>query len=382
MAKKEKKEPKVKTNNKDSLKNVVESCQKEYGKESIQVGINAGIVKCDVISTGSIAVDAVIGVGGVPRGRIIEIYGPESSGKTTLCMSVVARAQAAGGVAAFIDAECATDLNYTKKIGVDIDKLLFAQPDTGEQVFGVVEKLIRSNKVDVIVVDSVAAIIPEVILAGDYGDSHYPEQAKLIAQALNRIKGVLRKSKTILMFTNQLRDNLKTGMGVSPDRTVGGRALKFYASVRMDIRRIGSLEDGGGKFGNIIRAKVTKNKVAPPFRETEFMILFGEGICLEYDLLTLGVQHGVVEQSGAWYAYKGVRLGQSKRGAIEFLKQNEDYKFEMEKALREKIFALPLASAAPASVVEEDDSESDVDEEIDPETTPVAAESGDNPKEE
>jgi recombination protein RecA len=375
MAKKEKKEPKPKTDEKGSLKDVVGSCQKEYGKESIQVGINAGIVKCDVISTGSIAVDGVVGVGGFPRGRIIEIYGPESSGKTTLCMSVVAKAQQAGGTAAFIDAECATDLNYTRKIGVDTDKLLFAQPDNGEQVFGVVEKLIRSNKVDVIVVDSVAAIIPEVILAGDYGDSHYPEQAKLISGALNKIKGVLRKSKTILIFTNQLRDNLKTGMGVSPDRTVGGRALKFYASVRMDIRRIGSLEDSGGKFGNIIRAKVTKNKVAPPFRETEFMILFGEGICLEYDLLTLGVQHEIVEQSGAWYAYKGNRLGQSKRGAIEFLKQNEDYKFEIEKALREKVFALPLVTAS-ASVVEEDssESESDADEEIEPES--------DNPKEE
>jgi len=253
--------------------------------------------------------------------------------------------------------------------------LLFAQPDNGEQVFGVVEKLIRSNKVDVIVVDSVAAIIPEVILAGDYGDSHYPEQAKLISGALNKIKGILRKSKTILIFTNQLRDNLKTGMGVSPDRTVGGRALKFYASVRMDIRRIGSLEDSGGKFGNIIRAKVTKNKVAPPFRETEFMILFGEGICLEYDLLMLGIQHQIVEQSGAWFAYKGNRLGQSKRAAIEFLKQNEDYKVMIEKELREKVFALPLAtaSATAASIVEEDDSESDADEEIEPE---------DNPKEE
>jgi recombination protein RecA len=368
MAKKEKKAPKQQ-DEKESLKDIVGYCQKEYGKESIQVGINAGIVKCDVISTGSIAVDNVVGVGGFPRGRIIEIYGPESSGKTTLCMSVVARAQAAGGVAAFIDAECATDLNYTRKIGVDTDKLLFAQPDNGEQVFGVVEKLIRSNKVDVIVVDSVAAIIPEVILAGEYGDSHYPEQAKLISSALNKIKGVLRKSKTILIFTNQLRDNLKTGMGVSPDRTVGGRALKFYASVRMDIRRIGSLEDGGGKFGNIIRAKVTKNKVAPPFRESEFMILFGEGICLEYDLLMMGVQHNIVQQSGAWFVYKENRLGQSKRAAIEFLKQNEDYKMTIEKELRAKVFAAPLVGSA--TVVEED-SESDADEEIEP----------DNPKEE
>lgn len=363
MSKKEKKEPKPKISEKDSLSAIISSCQKVHGKESIQVGINAGIVKCDVISTGSIAVDSAVGVGGFPRGRIIEIFGPESSGKTTLCMSVVAKAQAAGGTAAFIDTECATDLSYTKKIGVDTDKLLFAQPENGEQVFGVVEKLIKSNKVDVIVVDSVAAIIPEIILAGEYGDSHYPEQAKLISGALNKIKGVLRKSKTILIFTNQLRDNLKTGMGVSPDRTVGGRALKFYASVRIDIRRISSLEDSGGKFGNIIRAKVIKNKVAPPFREGEFMILFGEGICLEYDLLTLGIVHGIVEQSGAGYAYNSNRIGQSKRAAIEFLKQNEDFKVAMEKELRAKVFAAPLVGSA--AVVEEDsDSESDADEEI------------------
>jgi recombination protein RecA len=296
--------------------------EKQFGKGSImRLGQKGAIQPIETISTGSISIDYALGVGGVPRGRVIEIFGPESSGKTTLSLQIVAEAQKLGGMAAFVDAEHALDATYAKKLGVDIDNLLVSQPDNGEQAMEIVEVLIRSNGVDVVVVDSVAALVPKAEIEGDMGDPQMGLQARLMSQALRKLTGAVSKSKTSLIFINQLREKIGVMFG-NPETTTGGRALKFYSSVRMDIRRIASIKDGDAVVGGRTRVKVVKNKVAPPFREAEFDVMYGEGISKTGDLLDLGVDKRIVEKSGAWFAYGGERLGQGRENAKQFLKDN------------------------------------------------------------
>src|SRR6201986_4595535 len=296
--------------------------EKQFGKGSImRLGNKEAIVPISVISTGSISFDAALGVGGVPRGRVVEIFGPESSGKTTITLRIVAEAQKLGGMAAFVDAEHALDAAYAKKLGVDIDNLLVSQPDNGEQAMEIVEVLIRSNGVDCVVVDSVAALVPKAEIEGDMGDPQMGLQARLMSQALRKLTGAVSKSKTSLIFINQLREKIGVMFG-NPETTTGGRALKFYSSVRMDIRRIASIKDGDIVVGGRTRVKVVKNKVAPPFREAEFDVMYGEGISREGDLLDLAVEKRIVEKSGAWFAFSGERLGQGRENAKQFLKEN------------------------------------------------------------
>ncbi|MGH9346491.1 MAG: recombinase RecA [Vicinamibacterales bacterium] len=296
--------------------------EKQFGKGSImRLGQKNAIAPIDTISTGSISIDYALGVGGVPRGRVIEIFGPESSGKTTLALQVIAEAQKAGGMAAFVDAEHALDAQYAQKLGVDLDNLLVSQPDNGEQAMEIVEVLIRSNGVDVVVVDSVAALVPRMEIEGEMGDPQMGLQARLMSQALRKLTGVVSKSKTTLIFINQLREKIGVMFG-NPETTTGGRALKFYASVRVDIRRIASIKDGDQVIGGRTRVKVVKNKVAPPFREAEFDVMYGEGISREGDLLDLAVEKRIIEKSGAWFAYGGERLGQGRENVKQFLKDN------------------------------------------------------------
>jgi recombination protein RecA len=296
--------------------------EKQFGKGSImRLGQKGAIQPIETISTGAISIDYALGVGGVPRGRVIEIFGPESSGKTTLSLQIVAEAQKLGGMAAFVDAEHALDATYAKKLGVDIDNLLVSQPDNGEQAMEIVEVLIRSNGVDVVVVDSVAALVPKAEIEGDMGDPQMGLQARLMSQALRKLTGAVSKSKTSLIFINQLREKIGVMFG-NPETTTGGRALKFYSSVRMDIRRIASIKDGDAVVGGRTRVKVVKNKVAPPFREAEFDVMYGEGISKTGDLLDLGVDKRIIEKSGAWFAYGGERLGQGRENAKQFLKDN------------------------------------------------------------
>jgi len=307
--------------------------EKQFGKGSImRLGGKDAIAPIPAISTGSITLDWALGVGGLPRGRVIEIFGPESSGKTTLALQVIAEAQKLGGLAAFVDAEHALDAAYAKKLGVDIDNLLVSQPDNGEQALEIVEVLIRSNGVDVVVVDSVAALVPKAEIEGEMGDAQMGLQARLMSQALRKLTGAVSKSKTCLIFINQLREKIGVMFG-NPETTTGGRALKFYASVRMDIRRIASIKDGDAVVGGRTRVKVVKNKVAPPFREAEFDVMYGEGISRTGDLLDLAVDKRIVEKSGAWFAYNGERLGQGRENVKQFLKDNP----EVFKSIDEKV---------------------------------------------
>ena len=296
--------------------------EKQFGKGSImRLGQRGAIAPIEAISTGSISIDYALGIGGLPRGRVVEIFGPESSGKTTLALQVIAEAQKTGGMAAFVDAEHALDAQYAQKLGVDLDNLLVSQPDNGEQALEIVEVLVRSNSVDVVVVDSVAALVPKAEIEGEMGEAQMGLQARLMSQALRKLTGVVSKSKTTLIFINQLREKIGVMFG-NPETTTGGRALKFYASVRIDIRRIASIKDGDQVIGGRTRVKVVKNKVAPPFREAEFDIMYGEGISREGDLLDLAVEKRIVEKSGAWFAYGGERLGQGRENAKQFLKEN------------------------------------------------------------
>ncbi len=304
---------------KRSLNATVLQIEKQYGKGAImRLGDEGGVLDLGVISTGSLSVDLALGIGGVPRGRVIEIYGPESGGKTTLSLHVIAEAQAAGGVAAFIDAEHALDPGYARALGVDTDELLVSQPDTGEQALEITELLVRSGAVDVVVIDSVAALVPRAEIEGEMGDSHVGLQARLMSQALRKLTSVLSKSRTTAIFINQIREKIGVLYG-NPETTPGGRALKFYSSVRMEVRRKGDVKQGGDKVGNRVRVKVTKNKVAPPFREAEIEILFGKGIDKLGDLLALASDLSIVEKSGSWYSFEGERLGQGKDRAAEAL---------------------------------------------------------------
>src|SRR5947207_2512110 len=298
--------------------------EKQFGKGSIlRLGSKEALVPVSVISTGSISLDAALGVGGFPRGRINEIFGPESSGKTTIALQVVAEAQKAGGIAAFIDVEHALDPIYARKLGVDVDNLLVSQPDYGEQALEITSHLIASGQIDVLVVDSVAALVPKSELDGEMGDSHMGLQARLMSQALRKLTGAVNKSRTCLVFINQIREKIGVMFG-NPETTTGGRALKFYSSVRLDIRRIAAIKDGDIVTGSRTRVKVVKNKVAAPFRESEFDIMYGEGISREGDLIDLAANNGIVEKSGAWYSYKGERIGQGRENARHFLKDNKD----------------------------------------------------------
>jgi recombination protein RecA len=308
--------------------------EKQFGKGSIvRLGSKDTIVPVAVISTGSIALDAALGAGGFPRGRVSEIFGPESSGKTTIALQVVAEAQKRGGMAAFIDVEHALDPVYARKLGVDVDNLLVSQPDYGEQALEITAALIASGSIDVLVVDSVAALVPKAELDGEMGDSHVGLQARLMSQALRKLTGVVSKSKTCLIFINQIREKIGVMFG-NPETTTGGRALKFYSSVRVDIRRIAAIKDGDAVVGNRTKVKVVKNKLAAPFREAEFDIVYGEGISREGDLIDLGVAQSVIEKSGAWFSYKGERIGQGRENARQFLKDNADIRQNIESELR------------------------------------------------
>src|SRR6201746_1239739 len=306
------------------------------------------VVPISVISTGSISFDAALGVGGVPRGRVVEIFGPESSGKTTITLQIIAEAQKSGGLAAFVDAEHALDPAYAAKLGVDIDNLLVSQPDYGEQALEIVEALVRSNAIDVLVVDSVAALVPKAELDGEMGDSHMGLQARLMSQALRKLTGIVSKSRTCLIFINQIREKIGVMFG-NPETTTGGRALKFYSSVRIDIRRLAAIKDGDVMTGSRTRVKVVKNKVAAPFREAEFDILYGEGISREGDLLDLAVNNNIVEKSGSWYSYKGERIGQGRENARQFMKDNKDTMAKLDTEVR-KALGLGAQPAQPAAV--------------------------------
>src|SRR5213596_3057453 len=315
----------------------LQQIEKQFGKGAImKLGEERASVAVEVISTGSIALDMALGVGGVPRGRIVEIYGPESSGKTTLALTIIANDQRQGGNAVFIDAEHALDASYAQKLGVDIANLHVAQPDTGEQALEITDKLIRSGAVDVVVIDSVAALVPRAEIEGEMGDSHVGLQARLMSQALRKMTGAINQTKTTAIFINQLREKIGVMFG-SPETTTGGRALKFYASVRLDIRRIETLKDGTDAVGNRTRVKVVKNKVAPPFKQAEFDILYGTGISREGSLIDFGVDHAIVKKSGAWYTYDGEQLGQGKENARNFLLKNEDVAADIESKIKAKL---------------------------------------------
>ena len=308
--------------------------EKQFGKGSImRLGQRNAIAPIEAISTGAISIDYALGVGGLPRGRVTEIFGPESSGKTTLALQVIAEAQRGGGMAAFVDAEHALDAQYAQKLGVDLENLLVSQPDNGEQALEIVEVLIRSNSVDVVVVDSVAALVPKAEIEGEMGEAQMGLQARLMSQALRKLTGVVSKSKTTLVFINQLREKIGVMFG-NPETTTGGRALKFYASVRVDIRRIASIKDGDQVIGGRTRVKVVKNKVAAPFREAEFDIMYGEGISREGDLIDLAVDKRIIEKSGAWFAYGGERLGQGRENAKQFLRENPSIRQTIEDRVR------------------------------------------------
>ncbi|HEY2290761.1 MAG TPA: recombinase RecA [Thermoanaerobaculia bacterium] len=325
--------------------------EKQFGKGAIMRLGQRETLALEAISTGSISVDHAIGIGGFPRGRVVEVYGPESSGKTTLALSVVGQAQKRGGIAAFIDAEHALDAEYAVKLGVDIDNLLVSQPDNGEQALEIAEMLVRSNAVDVVVIDSVAALVPKAELEGEMGDSHVGLQARLMSQALRKLTAIVSKSKTCLVFINQIREKIGVMFG-NPETTTGGRALKFYSSVRIDIRRIASLKEGEEVTGARAKVKVVKNKVAAPFRQAEFDIDYGEGISRTGELVDLGVEHKLVVKSGAWYSYGDLRLGQGRDNAKTFLRENPDLADEIEAKIREKLGLPPLGVALREAAAE------------------------------
>jgi recombination protein RecA len=312
--------------------------EKQFGKGAlIRMGDDTRSRDIETVSTGSLTLDIALGCGGLPRGRVIEIYGPESSGKTTMTLSTIAQMQKVGGVAAFIDAEHALDVNYAEKIGVNVDDLLVSQPDTGEQALEIVDMLVRSNAVDIIVVDSVAALTPKAEIEGDMGDSHMGLQARLMSQALRKLTANIKRSNTMVVFINQIRMKIGVMFG-SPETTTGGNALKFYASVRLDIRRIGAIKKGDEIIGNETRVKVVKNKVAPPFKQAEFEILYGEGVSFLGELVDLGVKYGFVNKAGSWYSYGNDKIGQGKENVRKFLKENPKIAIELEESIRNEVF--------------------------------------------
>ncbi|MDT3330327.1 MULTISPECIES: recombinase RecA [Microbacterium] len=336
-----------------ALESALAQIDRQFGKGSIMRLGSDERAPVEVIPTGSIALDVALGIGGIPRGRVVEIYGPESSGKTTLTLHAIANTQRAGGIAAFIDAEHALDPGYAEKLGVDIDALLVSQPDTGEQALEIADMLIRSGAIDLVVIDSVAALVPEAEIKGEMGDSHVGLQARLMSQALRKITGGLNQTKTTAIFINQLREKIGVFFG-SPETTAGGKALKFYASVRLDIRRIETLKDGSEAVGNRTRVKVVKNKMAPPFKQAEFDILYGVGISREGSLIDFGVEHGIVKKSGAWYTYEGEQLGQGKENSRNFLLKNTDVAAEIENKIKQKLgIGQPKAVAEDAAVSDE-----------------------------
>ena len=334
-------------NKRKALGAALSQIEKQFGTGSImRLGDGGAVPNIEVVSTGSLTLDIALGVGGLPRGRVVEIFGPESSGKTTLALHVVAEVQKNGGTAAFVDAEHALDPQYAERLGVDVSELLVSQPDTGEQALEITDMLVRSGAVEVIVVDSVAALTPKAEIEGEMGDTHVGLQARLMSQALRKLTGNIKRSNTLVIFINQIRMKIGVMFG-NPETTTGGNALKFYASVRLDIRRIGSLKRGDEVIGNETRVKVVKNKVAPPFRQANFDILYNEGISLESELIELGVEHNLIEKTGAWYSYKGDRLGQGKENVRQYLKDNPAIANEVESAVR--------AQAIPRSVASADD---------------------------
>jgi recombination protein RecA len=341
-------------NKSKALQAALAQIEKQYGKGSIMKMDDAAIKDIEVVSTGSLGLDLALGVGGLPRGRVVEIYGPESSGKTTLTLQVIAEIQKVGGTAAFIDAENALDISYAGKLGVKTEDLLISQPDTGEQALEIADMLVRSGAVDVIVVDSVAALTPKAEIEGEMGEPQMGLQARLMSQALRKLTGNIKRTNTLVIFINQIRMKIGVMFG-NPETTTGGNALKFYASVRMDIRRIGAIKKGDEVIGSETRVKVVKNKVAPPFRNAEFDILYGEGISWEGEVLELGVLHGVVEKSGAWYIYNGDRLGQGKDNCRDFLKENAVLAKEIEQKIREKVGIVKPAAQAGAGAEEAGD---------------------------
>jgi len=331
-------------NRKKALEAALSQIEKQFGKGTVMRMGTDERPEIEAISTGSITLDTALGIGGVPRGRVVEIYGPESSGKTTLTLHIVAEAQKLGGVCAFIDAEHALDTTYAEKLGVNVSDLLISQPDTGEQALEIVDMLVRSNSLDVIVIDSVAALVPKSEIEGEMGDASVGVQARLMSQALRKLTGSINRSKTTVIFINQLRMKIGVMMpGQSPETTTGGNALKFYASMRLDIRRIGAIKKGDEVVGNETRVKVVKNKLAPPFKQVIFEIMYGEGISREGELIDLGVEHKLVEKSGAWFAYKGDKIGQGKDNSKNFLKDNPEVAAEIEAALRAKLMPPKVA---------------------------------------
>jgi recombination protein RecA len=340
----------VDDNKQKALSAALSQIEKQFGKGSVMRMGDASVSRdIDAISTGSLGLDIALGIGGLPRGRIVEIYGPESSGKTTLTLQVIAEAQKLGGTAAFVDAEHALDPSYAEKLGVNVDELLVSQPDTGEQALEITDMLVRSGAVDVVVVDSVAALTPKAEIDGDMGDTHVGLQARLMSQALRKLTANIKRSNTLVIFINQIRMKIGVMFG-SPETTTGGNALKFYSSVRLDIRRIGAVKDGEEVTGSETRVKVVKNKVAPPFRQAEFDILYGEGISREGEIITLGVEDGIIEKSGAWYSYGSNRIGQGKDNVRVFLRENPAISAEIEAKVRAK--RLPKTGSAPTKTEE------------------------------
>jgi len=340
-------------NKRKALSAALGQIEKQFGKGAVmRMGDVTAVGAADAISTGSLGLDIALGIGGLPRGRVIEIYGPESSGKTTLSLQVIAEAQKTGGTAAFIDAEHALDPAYAEKLGVNVDELLVSQPDTGEQALEITDMLVRSGSVDVVVVDSVAALTPKAEIEGDMGDSHMGLQARLMSQALRKLTGNIKRSNTMVIFINQIRMKIGVMFG-NPETTTGGNALKFYSSVRLDIRRIGAIKKGDEITGNETRVKVVKNKMAPPFKKAEFQILYGEGISREAELIDIGVQLGFVEKSGAWYSYGPDRIGQGKDNVREFLKQNPDIAAEIEAKIRAELLTKSAPVAEDEAALEE-----------------------------
>ncbi|HPT88990.1 MAG TPA: recombinase RecA [Bacilli bacterium] len=317
-----------------ALDEALKQIEKQYGKGSIMRLSEYVYEEMEVIPSGSIALDMALGVGGYPKGRIIEIFGPESSGKTTFALHAIAEAQKAGGFAAFIDAEHALDANYARKLGVDVDNLILSQPDTGEQALEIAEHLIRSGAIDIIVIDSVAALVPKVEIDGDMGDSHVGLQARLMSQAMRKLAGIISKSKTVAIFINQIREKVGVMFG-SPETTSGGRALKFYATIRLDVRRVEQLKSGNDTIGNLTRVRVVKNKVAPPFKVVDVDLIFGEGISRHGEILDLGTQYDIIEKSGSWFSYGGEKIGQGRQNVINFLKENPNLTNEIEAKIRE-----------------------------------------------
>jgi recombination protein RecA len=337
-------------NKRKALSAALSQIEKQFGKGAVmRMGDVTAVRDTDVVSTGSLGLDVALGIGGLPRGRVVEVYGPESSGKTTLTLQVIAEAQKAGGTAAFVDAEHALDPAYAAKLGVDVDELLVSQPDTGEQALEITDMLVRSGSIDVVVIDSVAALTPKAEIEGDMGDSHMGLQARLMSQALRKLTGNIKRSNTMVIFINQIRMKIGVMFG-NPETTTGGNALKFYASVRMDIRRIGAIKKGDEIIGNETRVKVVKNKMAPPFRQAEFQILYGAGISREGEIIDLGVKHGFVDKAGAWYSYNGDRIGQGKENVRQFLVDNPDIAAEIEGKVRAEL--LP-STASPGMQTEQ-----------------------------